>query len=479
MKKGLLLSVAALALCLVSCDKEFIANDLPDGSSASEIKFGPMLPGNMTRTSLSQSTGFPVGSVMSVSAFQYTTSGASLECDTIFKYQNITFDADSNWTYSPVKYWNIGSQYEFYGIYPSSVDYSFDFDSKLYAVNDFTVSDVTENQIDLMVSKKNTTYPFNLVTLDFNHLLSQVNFYFQTSSAYSLNDNSIDSIRIVSFDVTGIKNTASYSQDGYHTDAGQLGDVKGTWTISGTSGEYDFPEVGQGRLNGASSRVGLGTDLLMIPQNLAGVTLVLNYRVFFNDSTTMLQTKTMSLASVLGRLTTADPSSPLDYIRDWKSNYIYNYYISVNPAKRKKSMIDWDGSVNGDEVVDPKADLKGPDDNGDYWVEIITPTDTTLEKVLWKDLDGDGKEEGYLGNIDGENLNPDSLPIVTDGDPTNNPDGYDAILVYIPETDEWKQLERDPATDEVYPPVEPMSYEIEFSAEISEWIDSYNSDIVL
>lgn len=307
--------VATNIALLCSCGNNDILFENENGkqeTSQKPIVFDNNLPVNTTRTSLI--TDFPDGSVISVYGFQ--TTGTTV--DQNFDNQAVT-KTGGKWSYSPLKYWNTGSTYEFYAIYPKDkISHSFDNATKMFSISNFVVANKVEEQSDVMIAEKNTTNPLNTVEFNFNHILSNVNFYFKTISGFDF--NGIASIEVVDFDIEGICNKGSYQQ---------TGNVEGTWTASTSSTDiYDFPKVTSGSVSNNTSSVELATDLLLLPQSLASADkkVTMTYRINYSDGTAARYTKSVALKEA-----TASGATPED-MSVWKPNYIYNYYLAVNPA---------------------------------------------------------------------------------------------------------------------------------------------------
>lgn len=310
--------VATNIALLCSCGNNDILFENENGkqeTSQKPIVFDNNLPVNTTRTSLI--ADFPDGSVISVYGFQ--TTGTTV--DQNFDDQAVTKTGDK-WSYSPLKYWNTGSTYEFYAIYPKDkITHSFDKATRMFSISDFVIANKVKEQSDVMIAEKNTTDPLNTVEFNFNHILSNVNFYFKTISSFDFNE--IASIEVVDFDIEGICNKGSYQQ---------TGNVEGTWTASTSSTDiYDFPKVTSGSVSNNTSYVELAEDLLLLPQSLDSddKKITMTYRINYNDGTAARYTKSVALKEAKFTKSASGASEDMSV---WKPNYIYNYYLAVNPA---------------------------------------------------------------------------------------------------------------------------------------------------
>lgn len=320
LKNMLYACMTIVMVSLSSCDNEnvLIDNQADKDTSKKAIVFGNNLPVNSTRASLTPAGGFPDGSVISVYGFQ--TTGAAV--DQNFKDQAVTKGGEK-WTYSPVKYWNLTSTYEFYAVYPKDkISHTFNNETKMFAIDNFVVADDKDAQIDVMIAEKNTTSPLNIVNFNFNHLLSNVNFYFKTINTFDF--NGIASIEVVEFDVEGICNKGSYQQ---------TGNVEGTWTASTNGADiYDFPKVTSGSVSDNTSHTALATDLLLLPQSLASADkkITMTYRINYSDGTAARYTKSVALSDAT--FIKSKNGATSEDLTVWKPNYIYNYFLAVNPA---------------------------------------------------------------------------------------------------------------------------------------------------
>lgn len=351
--KSILFAGMTMAIMsLASCGSDDILTENINASQTTgkkPIVFGNNLPVNSTRASLTPAGGFPDGSVISVYGFQ--TTGAAV--DQNFKDQAVTKNGEK-WTYSPEKYWNLTSTYEFYAVYPKDkISHSFDNETKMFSISDFVVADDKDAQVDVMIAEKNTTSPLNIVNFNFNHLLSNVNFYFKTISTF--NFDGISSVEVLSFDIEGVCNKGSYQQ---------TGDVEGTWTASTNSADiYNFPEVTSGSVTDNSSYTELATDLLLLPQNLnspSPKTLTLTYRINYSDGTSARYTKSVALTEAI--FIRAASGATSEDLTVWKPNYIYNYFLAVNPTilpNGESAVIEFTATVDEwQEEIDADVEVK-------------------------------------------------------------------------------------------------------------------------
>lgn len=423
MKRNKILLLAAVTTLLASCTESSIVNsDIENGKTTGSIGFGISLPQNTTRASR---TAFTTGDQMAVYGFQDGTL--------LFKNQLVSNTGATTWQYSPLKYWQVGSAYDFYAMFPYSQTHSFNETTKLFTISDFTVADVQTDQVDVMIAQKNEPRPFNTVDFTFNHLLSNVNFYFRTVAGFAF--TGISSITVNNFDVTGLYNKGTYTQ----TDCTTNQPAVGAW--SGQTGTYDLPAVTSGTVFGNTTVQNLATDLLLLPQNISTDARVkVNYTINYTDGTSSTFEKGVRLADIYGTLQSTGKKYKIDH---WDPNYIYNYTLAVNPAASNvvAGDADYDGSL-GDNDGDGKGDGDRNssvvvDEDGNYWVD--TDDDGAGDiPIVWEDIDGDGIEEGgvdtdgdgHIDNYDNDDTNDNADPNYDPlDDNPNNPEHKDPVMI--------------------------------------------------
>ena len=461
----------AAALAFAGCSKNEILidqhSDLVNRTLA--IEFGEAVPDNATRASYTAGASFQVGDQIAVFGYQ--------DGNALFNDQIVTNDGAAVWSYSPVKYWNINSAYEFYAFFPASLGHSFGgHDAPYFSVPTFTVADAKDDQVDVMIAKKNQTRPYNTVDLVFNHILSNVNFYFKVASAFDL--TGISSIEVKNFDITGLKSTGKYDQTGISASNVAVG----AWSTQ--SGTYDFPAVTTGTVavsGGTANSLTLADDLLLLPQTFDGSEIIkVSYILNYSDGTQSTFDKSVKLATIVGTL--ASNTAQKDVLNVWKPNFRYNYILAVNPSGTNIIFTesDYDGTLTGGDEVDNGVIVI--DDSGNLWVDVDNDGIGDYP-VVWEDIDGDGKLEGGVdrdgdGKIDdvdqdGTFVTPgtatgDKTTEPSDGTTTGDNAGKDVIMVVVDGT--WVQLE------DVLGPFNPIKSDIEFTATVEDWSDTYDAD---
>ena len=432
MKKYFILLLVTAAMLSQACQDNDLLYDFDNSPGNSQtIEFGNYVSG-ITRASRIPGNSFVNGDKMQVYGFQ-TVDGATSQ---IFKDQLVSTADGITWSYTPKKYWNNGSVYDFYAIFPYDVaNNSFDNTDRKFSVNDFTVADVTANQVDIMIAKQITNrVAQNMVNFEFNHILSNVNFYVKTATSFDT--GGITSVKVLEFDVTGLYSTGDFVQSGWNGN----NMFEGAWTADNTS-SYNMPMVTNVTYTINDPSEPLIEDLLLLPQTINdNAQIYVKYMLNYSDGTKAVFKRTADLNKIVG----TKKSSPGTQVTlsKWDPNYRYNYTIAVDPSKNENAgdtiptdptdpdypatpFIDYNGGVGGYQT--PDAYLV-KDANDDYWVD--TDNDGTGDiKILWKDIDGDGKLEGVADK------NGDGILDVTDTydgdgkDYNDNPNDFDVIMV--------------------------------------------------
>lgn len=499
MKKSL--QFLGLALLAAGCSDSAMLENIKENTNdySNLIEFSNAFVENPTRTSLGVGMSFPVGSQMAVYGFQKT--GDVVE--TVFNNQMVECtDSEAGvWTYSPKKPWVSESEYDFYGFFPYAAEglYTFDAETKMISVENYTVKDAIAEQQDLMIAQRNYTNPFNTVHMNFNHILSNVNFY--AKIAPNVNMEGISSIDILNFDVERLANKGSYTQTGWvnnHEAAGAWEVIEGTY--------YNFPGVGTSTMALTKENQGIAVDMLLMPQNLffhndadeKDPVINITYKISYEDNTSVTMSKSLRLSSIKGVSKSSTEALP---IYEWLPNNKYNYVMAINPElTTRKWDVDWDGSDNGGDKEKNEGSNYNPDDPNQITVWEDEDGDGQIDEgetkeypVAWEDIDGDGKLEGGIdrdndGKIDdvdqdGGNVTVPVDPNSTNSNPTdgdsNNPEDKDVILVYVDTDgdnvpDDWRQLEKDPDTGVITPEKDQEISYIEFSAEVIDWVEEYD-----
>lgn len=202
----------------------------------------------------------------------YSTYGTTVT--DVFLNQAVTYDGTAGvWEYSPLKYWDKLSSYEFYAYYPYQANGVTINADKNITVTDFTVVPLVANHVDLMLAGKVTQAAgaaINKVTFNFNHLLSNINLVFKK-------DLSIDATKVT------LKSVKIYgmSKKGTFVQTQSPNFFSGDWTVSGSdlvkADDSDLENLANSNiLANAAVKVAFN-DMLFIPQNTNTLKLDVTY----------------------------------------------------------------------------------------------------------------------------------------------------------------------------------------------------------
>ena len=419
--KTKVLILAAITLSFAACKDSAVMYDKSDlGKNTGAIEFGNFV-GGMTRASYATGATFVAGDQMEV----YGTQKTGEDIDNLFDKQLVenTGAADGIWSYSPKRYWNIGSQYDFYAMFPYDNNNQFDSDNKLFSVNNFTVAENKDDQIDLMIAQRIlNASPGNTVNFIFNHILSNVSFYFKPSPNF--NTEGIESVEMVSFEVKNLHGSGSFAQSGWNDN----NSFAGAWTA--TAALYNLPTVSdQTYTIGEKGAKVLTDDLLLLPQTISDDAVVeVTYKLNYADQTvSKFGPITVKLNKIVGT-----NNKTRKILAEWEPNYRYKYTLSIDPSMVSYKPIakdDYDQQDYEDpEDLTPTVTIiqldEDLDEDGmdDIWIDEDNDGNPDYP-VVWKDIDNDGKEEalpdrdgdGEPDDSDGDG-NPDVVWMETDGD---------------------------------------------------------------
>ena len=236
----------------------------------------------------------------------YTRDGASTE---VFGTagQEVHY-AGGAWTYSPVRYWVMGAEYDFYAVHPAEV--------AGVTVGDGGIEikgfDATAGHDLMTATAKGIRYDevsaIQPVSLTFEHLLARVNIVGMVTGGGQMHVQEID--------FTGMKETGDYGADG--------------WT--GLQEGGGFSKTGF-TLNSAAGTDIFG-DMLMIPQAVAGLEISMTYTE--NDETEEQQ---------------VSYPLPAGEVAAWEAGRSYRYTFTVDVAGNiifmKPVVTDWNTATGG------------------------------------------------------------------------------------------------------------------------------------
>ena len=433
----LLLAGTALLL-LHSCQEKMELSSIERSyGSGDEIQFQNFVSG-MTRASRNTGETFVSGDSIGVYGFQtsYLDDGTTVDLvSKIFNNQMVTSTGAHIWQYSPVKYWEKSSKYDFYAIYPFSktsgpLDYTLASTptGNLFTINGFSVEDNKDNQIDIMIAMQKKNQPsYHVVNFEFNHVLSNVSFKFKTADSF--NPTGISQVEVLSFKVTNLYRKGTFSQTGW--DANNV--FIGAWAPDPTAAQYDLPVVSgvvftptqpiAPATTTEQTAVDLSTDLLLLPQTFdASAQIEIKYKVTYDDGAEAVYRRKVDMNKIQGHLRgTTDPDAD---IAEWKPNYRYFYTIAADPSLNEhggkyQAIANADNDrdeyptttiaptvnviriyLDSDNITDAYSIDEDLDGNPDY-------------PIIWQDLDNDG----VLWGLVDRNSNGTAADDDTDGKP--------------------------------------------------------------
>jgi len=213
---------------------------------------------------------------------------------TLFDNRKVSYSRDA-WQYERPESWNSGCIYRFRAYFPHGTYEVIDDLNSSYRINNFTVSDQVERQVDLLVSEAeevvtpNNLYslsePMEPVKFSFSHLLCNVRVALKKKS-----DNP-ETIQLTRVQLSGMMATGSYTA----THAGVVGG--GTWTPDEGSSlvcSRDF-SAAEGVLPANGNPLSVWSDgLLLIPQEVGSIVLTLYFKVSHGEDVVM-KSATLSL----------------------------------------------------------------------------------------------------------------------------------------------------------------------------------------
>ena len=421
-----LLLAGTAILLLNSCQEKLELNSIERCyDSSDEIQFQNYVTG-MTRASRN-SSNFINGDSIGVYGYQKSNEGSSVEVSKIFNNQKVTYNKTANtWEYSPVKYWEKSSTYDFYAIFPysktSGINYTFT-DNK-FAINDFSVEDDKDNQVDIMIAKRKIDQPsYQVVNFEFNHVLSNVSFLFKTADDFS--PIGISQVEVLSFKVTNLYSTGTFTQNGWVGNA-----YDGEWTGQTTKYDLQGMDVDNFAFTPAQpvapatttqqTAVNLYTDLLLLPQEFADdAQIEIKYKITYDDGAEAVYRRKVNMNKIQGHL--KDSGDPDADIAEWKPNYRYYYTIAADPSLNEQggkyqaiANVDNDRKAYPTTTIAPTVNiirvyLDSDNITDAYYVDYDLDGKGDYP-ILWQDLDGDG---WLWGLVDSNN---DGIPDDDDND---------------------------------------------------------------
>ena len=371
MKKYLFMAAVA-GLTLTSCSQEDLG--MPNQGNQNEITFAAPVVGKLTRAN-EVGNNYPTTADYNFAVWAHyyadvftTPAQGSLYMDEVI----MGYDGTSTWAPVSAKYyWPKNGTLTFAGYSPASVNAKASYTDGKITFTDYVVAADKSNQVDLMFSersynqKKYTADPSDKTTDDkvgtgstspdptnpndpytgahlvFKHALSSILFNVKTDKDYTTTDKT--KITLTGLTLNKVVSKGTFTQDIAATAGsvtGAPGRDNGTgddWVVSTDDADkvsYTidnashlltttafWPAVNAENANAPKDFVnGLRkTDLMLIPQSLAEVTLTVNYTIQSETGAVIPQTSTINLSSLTGN--------------DWDWGYRYIYTITIGLEK--------------------------------------------------------------------------------------------------------------------------------------------------
>lgn len=278
-----ILVVLALSAALTSCRKEAVDDVVP------ERPFVFSVNADWTKAMVSQESEMRGSGITVLGAHTAGTSFDETATPSVDFDGSISLSYSSGeggWTYSDKRFWTPNSSYRFRAYWPAAdgITFSDDYVTTLTLANFTTVADPA-NQPDLMLSQFRERKTVNFsdpdeyapVPLMFEHLLCNVNV-----SVKLAEESSTLTFVVNQVSLNNIKSKGTYVLDySTATSDSEVNPLSGTWSATGTelrcSASLDETLTWN---NGAAVPVKVWDEgLLLIPQDLSGLTLTVYYTI--------------------------------------------------------------------------------------------------------------------------------------------------------------------------------------------------------
>lgn len=237
---------------------------------------------------------------------------------TVFNNQDVTYNG-TEWEYSPLKYWDKSSSYEFYAYYPyQSTGVSIN-DGKNITVTDFNVTSVsaTADHTDLMIANKVTRAvgdAVNKVNFSFNHILSNINLKFKKDAGLNKVKVTLKSVKLY-----GMNRKGTYVQ----TQSPNFSSGNWTTSVAVAASDADTEHAASNVIPATTAETPFiaYTDMLLIPQSTDGLKLDVTYRLG-EEGADQPFVRTLDLSHD----DTARPHNP----ESWGQNQKITYNFTIN-----------------------------------------------------------------------------------------------------------------------------------------------------
>lgn len=363
--KKLFFMTAVVGLALTSCSQEDLG--MPNQGDQNEITFAAPVVGKLTRAN-EVGNNYPTTADYNFAVWAHYYAGdftnvadGSLYMDEVI----MGFDGTSTWAPVSAKYyWPKNGTLTFVGYSPASVNAVADYTDGKITFTNYEVKADKSNQVDLMFSERsynqkkytanasdkttddkvgtgstspdptNPKDPYTGAHLVFKHALSSILFNVKTDKDYTTTNKT--KITLTGLTLNKVVSKGTFTQD----IAATVGSVTGApgrdngtgddWVVSTDDADkvsYTIDNAShlltttpfwpaENKETAPDFENGLRkTDLMLIPQSLANVTLTVNYTIQSETGAVIDQTSTINLNSSTGA--------------DWDWGYRYIYTITI------------------------------------------------------------------------------------------------------------------------------------------------------
>lgn len=326
MKKSLLL-LTTMAALLASCGDNQKLTVEPEHAIDFKAYTGKTTKAAIdSNTGLADAGGFLVWGYKTPTASVAWTSASTIFNEQLVEAENGAYTSgnNTNWTYTPKKYWDINGTYKFYAAGPNdktNIDIAFTGSNKSTgkitisnaqslvstneAYNDYVI---LRNAVTRNAGEANGT---DNVDFDFNHVMSKVLVKLKKE------DTNHATVKVTALSMTGWNaNNGNFAQSDSYSAAAK---DNAEWSIDGTSAgtaTFTLPEGGMTLTTTATAPVE-NEFWIMVPQSFAANALTFNvtYTLTYSDGITDTQTKTGTIAA-----------------HKWATDCVTTYTLTIAPA---------------------------------------------------------------------------------------------------------------------------------------------------
>ena len=252
---------------------------------------GPVPISFQTPETRAAKDGFDVGDAFSVWGWYADDAGTNSR--QVFNAEEVTNGGNNSWSYDGTQYWIAGKTYDFYAVYPTTVNATVAPDGTI-TVSDFDASATGVDAVDLMTASAEDMSGDDApqtVAFRFSHELARLSFTVTSEG---------DAVTLTSAALVGAGYKGTYAG--------------GTWSVpSASTATGPFTAKDVALTTGNLSATLFGGDLLLIPaDDLTGKTLEISYRY---DGETEAHQASLPLETA--------------QVTAWQKGQAYNYAVNI------------------------------------------------------------------------------------------------------------------------------------------------------